>query len=200
MFGEKWLRLFGAVVLIGLMMLPFAYCLEASEVYDINDRQTKDLKSFINIQFDNAETQIQNTTETIVKTFDQRMTDLTKNFAIQATIMMFFAILLANSISIMLRQRHERKLMEFRYNTLLAKEIEVRQREWELEQKIIQQAAESRAAKSESIPPQDTGIEPIPIKENLIKKPQKRGLFGIFGKEKKTSEQDDIDRAMRGAM
>lgn len=187
MFGDK-LRFWIAIFFISMMVVPFALSLEASEVFDINDRQTKDLKSFINVKIEDAKTEMGKITEGLVKTFDTRMAQLSKSFAIQSAIMMFFAILLGNSISILLRQKHEKKLMEFRYNELLAKEIEIRQREW-------QQAQPRPQPQEQPTRPQAQQVDPQPI---IQPKPQKKGIFQIFSRKKKADENQDIDKAMRG--
>jgi len=185
MFGDKS-RFWIAIIFISLMVVPFALSLEASEVYDINDRQTKDLKSFINVKIEDAKTEMGKITEGLVKTFDTRMAQLSKSFAIQSAIMMFFAILLGNSISILLRQKHEKKLMEFRYNELLAKEIEIRQREW--------QQAQPRPQPQEQARPQAQQVDPMPMPPTP--KPQKKGIFQMFSRKKKID--DDLNKAMKG--
>lgn len=199
MFGEKWLRVFGVIMLIGLLLIPFVLSLESAEVYDINDRQTKDLKSFISKQITDTKVEVGNMIDTLFQTFDKKMSNLTKSFAVQATVMMFFSILLANSISIMLRQKHEKKLMEFRYNSLLSKEIEIKHKEWDMTQRSTQ--TQPVKPQPEQPLPQQIVTPPEPKSEPIVKdKSQKRGLFSIFTKPKRPTEQQDIDKAMKGVM
>jgi hypothetical protein len=126
MFGVEKSKIGIAFLLLMMLIIPVALAeISAQEVYDINDRQTRDLKSYIDNQLTATKDSVSKMTDTLFQTFDKRMQDLTKNFAIQTTIMMFFAVLLANALSILMRQGHEKKLIEFRYNNLLTKEVEL---------------------------------------------------------------------------
>jgi hypothetical protein len=168
MFGVEKSKIGVALFFIALICMPIVLAQATTqEVYDINDRQTKDLKSYIDGKLQVTKDEVNKLTDSLFQTWDKRMQDLTKNFAIQATIMMFFAILLANMLTILLRQGHEKKLIEYRYNNLLNKEVEINRKLEELN--IILMEERFRANPSRSKPsfttPQEnnqTGPDPSP--------------------------------------
>ena len=120
--NSKWIVL---IVLL-LVLTPSVLGLESKDVYDINDRQTKELKAYIDTKITATVDETKKFTDNLFVTFDGKMRDLTKNFVIQMVVVMFCAILLANLITEAIRSRHEKKLMEYKYNILLEKEVDVR--------------------------------------------------------------------------
>jgi hypothetical protein len=225
MFGVGKYKIGIAVLFIALVIMPIALAQATTqEVYDITDRQTRDLKTYIDNKISTTTDSLSKLQDTLFQTFDQRMQDLTKSFAIQSAVMMFFAILLGNAIAILIRQKHEKKLMEYRYNNILAKEIELN-RKLEASNVALKEdlaRTKSYAARPYLTTPQENiqeppvsqpraasspvgyGPEPQPIPASQPEKPKR--FLGIFGPRSKPSEQQlkdqqlskDIEKALKG--
>lgn len=102
---------------------------ESKEVYDINDRQTKDLKKYIDTKVNAATESAKEFTDSLFVTFDGKMRELTKNFVIQMAIILIFATVLGNLIVMLLKNKHEKKLLEYQFQIILSKSAELRHRE-----------------------------------------------------------------------
>lgn len=125
MFGVGKYKVGIALLFIVMLSMPVTLAQSAQDIYDINDRQTRDLKTYFDTKMSSTKDEVSKLVDNLFQTWDKRMNELTRNFTIQTTILLFFAVLLANTISILMRQSHERKLIEYRYNNLLNKEVEL---------------------------------------------------------------------------
>jgi hypothetical protein len=118
------------LLIVALILLaPIALALETKDVFDINDRQTKELRAYIDTKISAASDEAKKFTDNLFSTFDGKMRDLTRNFVIQSAILLFCAVLLANLISETIRNKHEKTLITLRYNILLNKEVDLKKRE-----------------------------------------------------------------------
>ena len=112
------------LVCLLVFMLSATVCmaLESKDVYDITERQKNELKQYIDQKISVLSVDTQKFVDSLFSTFDQKMRDLTKNFAIQMAIIMVFATLLPNLILVLVKNKYERKILEYRYNDLLERE------------------------------------------------------------------------------
>lgn len=174
-----------------ILLLPMAYAIESKEVYDINDRQTKELQNYFDDKFEAVADEASQLMDTMFQTFDQRMQDLTKNFVIQMAVIFFFTTLLANALIILARNKFEKDLAMYKYNVLLEKESEIRRTQEELAR--YNQEVRDEIVKRKMMVG-GMNAKPLPdLKESDLeeapKPKQKKGLFKRFKKPRQKKEK-----------